>query len=98
MRVTEMCTSRSHILRKNKPVLLGRTALRLCLNKLINVVFRCSSFFFFFLNKGTCSCPLISKVSSREGIIGLYWVSIANLWLLQKVKYLTLTMVAKFIS
>lgn len=97
MRVTEMGTSRSHILRKNKPVLLGRTALRLCLNKLINVVFRCSSFFFFF-NKDTCSCPLISKVSSREGIIGLYWVSIAKLWLLQTVKYLTLTMVAKFIS
>ena len=34
-----MLTSRSHILRKNKPVLLGWTALRLCLNNLVSVVF-----------------------------------------------------------
>ena len=39
MRVTEMRTSRSRILRKNKPVLLGWTALRLCLNNLVSVVF-----------------------------------------------------------
>ena len=105
MRVTEMRTSRSHIVRKNKPVLLGWTALRLCLNNLVSVVFikkkkklHQNSYLQMSRTHYTCSCPLISKVTSREGIIGLYRVFIANLMLLQTLNYLTLTMVAKFIS
>lgn len=103
MRVRAIRTFSSHILSKNKTVLLGQTALRLWLYNLIRLSsllkkMHQNSYLKMSKTHYTCCCPLISKVTSRVGIIGLYQVFIASLWLSQTVRYLTLTMVAKLIS